>query len=595
MSLSNNFPTISPSLLLDFANTKRLDPRVTFTRSTTAVYYDGVTTAKAEENLLLYSQDFDNAYWTKNSTTITANSIAAPDGTTTADTLSAAGTGLNAILRSIAHTAEQLTFSIYAKAGTKSILQIDSAALGPGAGRANFNLASGTLGTVDSAWTASIVSAGNGWYRCIATFTGNGVTGNFILSMQDSATAAREANSTAGDIYLWGAQWEQRSSVTAYTPTTTAAITNYIPQLLTAAANVPRFDCNPTTGESLGLLIEEQRTNLLTYSAQFDDASYLKENGATIGANVVIAPDGTLSGDQIIEGTVTNRPRIRTPATTATNGTAYSMTIYAKAAGRNFLTLDMLNGTAVTQFNLATGQVAQTTSGTNSITPVGNNWYRLSVSGTFTQATGGYRSDLYVNDVAGSGTYTGNGFSGVFIWGAQIEAGAFPTSYMATTASTFTRNADAASMTGTAFSSWFNANQGTLYTEGGGLNAASSARLASITDNTFSNRIINYFATSGLAAGLITTSGVSQANPVVSITSATALNKVIQGYALNNVNIAANGTLGTLDTSATIPAVTLMRIGVDEVGTGSFLNGTIRKIAYYPVRLTDAQLQALTL
>jgi len=85
MSISQNFPALKPSLLLDFANTKKLDSRVTFARASEGRYYDGQTVAKAEENLLQYSQEFDNAYWTKSATTVTANATAAPDGTTTAE------------------------------------------------------------------------------------------------------------------------------------------------------------------------------------------------------------------------------------------------------------------------------------------------------------------------------------------------------------------------------------------------------------------------------------------------------------------------------------------------------------------------------
>jgi hypothetical protein len=84
--MPTDYPTIRPSLLLDFANTKTLDPRITFTRASTGTYYDGKTVAKAEENLLLQSQTFDNASWVKDNATVTANSTTAPDGTTTAET-----------------------------------------------------------------------------------------------------------------------------------------------------------------------------------------------------------------------------------------------------------------------------------------------------------------------------------------------------------------------------------------------------------------------------------------------------------------------------------------------------------------------------
>lgn len=87
MSIQNNFPNIKPTLLLDFANTKRLDPRITFTRNSPATYYDGKTVAKAEENLLLYSQEFDNAAWVKVRSVVTTNTSLAPDNTLTSDTL----------------------------------------------------------------------------------------------------------------------------------------------------------------------------------------------------------------------------------------------------------------------------------------------------------------------------------------------------------------------------------------------------------------------------------------------------------------------------------------------------------------------------
>jgi hypothetical protein len=87
MTISANFPNVQPSLLLDFANAKQLPPQVTFTRATTAAYYDGSTTALAEQNLLLYSQTFNTAFWTRNAVTVTNNAVTAPDGTNTGNTM----------------------------------------------------------------------------------------------------------------------------------------------------------------------------------------------------------------------------------------------------------------------------------------------------------------------------------------------------------------------------------------------------------------------------------------------------------------------------------------------------------------------------
>ena len=90
---TNTYPSIQPSLNLDFANAKTLDPRITFTRSTTGTYYDGKTVAKAEENLATYSEDFTQvASWGATDTSVSGNTTTAPNGTSTADTLTASAT-----------------------------------------------------------------------------------------------------------------------------------------------------------------------------------------------------------------------------------------------------------------------------------------------------------------------------------------------------------------------------------------------------------------------------------------------------------------------------------------------------------------------
>jgi hypothetical protein len=124
MAISNLYPISCPSLNLDFANVKFLDPRITFTRASSARYYNGVTTAKAEENLLLYSQEFDNAAWTKTNTTATANATTAPDGTTTADTLTATiGLTSHGTNQAVATSASARVASVFAKKDTNNYIQ----------------------------------------------------------------------------------------------------------------------------------------------------------------------------------------------------------------------------------------------------------------------------------------------------------------------------------------------------------------------------------------------------------------------------------------------------------------------------------------
>jgi hypothetical protein len=620
MSIQTNFPAIKPTLLLDFANTKQLDPRITFTRASTATYY-GTQTAKAEENLLLQSQTFDNASWISLGITTTADTSAAPDGTTTADSI-------NELATTEAHRCAQnvtlivgqtYTVSVFVKPLNGREFQISFGASDvSGNPRANFNLTSGILGDVGSGLTATITASTNGFYRCTTTF----VAADSALSVSFCAittdTAARQ-ESYAGDvtkgIILWGAQLEQRSAATAYTPTTTQTITNYIPQLLTAASGVARFDHNPTTFESLGLEIEEQRTNLLTYSEQFDNAAWTKTSDATVTPNTNISPSGALVADSLIESTGSLSKRVLQTATTVAS-TTYTLSLYAKpisGSAQRYLMLSFSiaassSSYAQVRFDLVTGQsVLTAASGTglaitsSSITSAGNGWYRCVAVGTI-----GTNTDMSANigitqstttissNVRGSENYTGDGYSGIFIWGAQLEAGAFPTSYIQTVASQVTRAADSASMTGTNFSSWYNQAEGTLYAEANTPAFAASYVFADINDGTTANGIRQATASNGTNNQfIVTNASTTQASPGV-IIALGANRKMAGAYATNNVQQSANGVLGTEDTSATIPTgLTQINIG-NRVSGISALNGTIRKVAYYPLRVTNAQLQGLT-
>jgi hypothetical protein len=239
--------------------------------------------------------------------------------------------------------------------------------------------------------------------------------------------------------------------------------------------------------------------------------------------------------------------------------------------------------------NLATGVI---TSGTGTIQSVGNGWYRVSITQTFgpANANGGMIIDLQTT--AG---YTGDGYSGVFLWGAQLEAGAFPTSYIKTEASQVTRSRDAASMTGTNFSSWYRQDEGTLYVDWvAGPIVSGFPRTVELNDATAATNFIRMQRYSaGQVRFSITSAGVSQAGFDSSTVALGATAKAALAYKFNDIAGTANAaTVGT-DTSATMPVVTQMNIG-DSFATGSFVNSTIRKIAYYPKRLSNAELQNLT-
>lgn len=578
-------PTIRPSLLLDFANTKQLDPRITFSRPTTATYYDEKTTAKAEENLLLYSEQFDNANWTKTNTTVTANSTVAPDGSTTADTLTADGTAnTHGITQASVTSSVGKTFSIYAKAGTNNYLQLYFG--GDANPWADFDLSLGTVGSTGTTVTASIVSVGSGWYRCIVTTTSTTAT-NLIAAIVSSSTAARgESNSLATTVILWGAQLEQRSTVTAYTPTTTAPITNYIPVLQTATSGQARFDHNPTTGESLGLLIEEQRTNLLTYSDDFSNAFWAKGNG-TITANTIVAPDGTLTGDRLVSSASTAVTFVQQPFISTAQ--AYTATAYVKTAGAQFVQLlwSSAQSTNIANFDLVNGTIGTNTATNASITLVGNGWYRISITSTLAASSGAFNVYCIPTSTSSRGaSYTGDGFSGIYIWGAQLEAGAFATSYIPTVASQVTRSADSASMTGTNFSSWYQQNQGSLYVSGSmpTTNTTSQFVAALTGANTnivrLGNGVVDFFS--------------NGSNTLTASTSFSQKFKSGLSYQSGQQFFYQNALPINTGSSTT----TLLPVGLSQLvlqsGVGSYLNGWVSKITYYPQAVTSAQLQGLT-
>jgi len=208
---------------------------------------------------------------------------------------------------------------------------------------------------------------------------------------------------------------------------------------------------------------------LLERSEEFDDAYWTKTN-SSITANTIVAPSGELTGDKVVEDATTGNHLVN-ESFSFTSGTTYTATVYAKAAERTECRLQV-GGTASFGaltwgiFDLSNGTLVSTNNTpTTSITPVGNGWYRLQVTKT---ATATAASQFQIGPTSsGNTSYTGDGNSGIYIWGAQLEAGAFPTSYIATTSASVTRNADAASMTGTNFSSWFNNAEGTMYVQSG--------------------------------------------------------------------------------------------------------------------------------
>jgi len=259
------------------------------------------------------------------------------------------------------------------------------------------------------------------------------------------------------------------SSMTALPASITfarASIGTYFDQngaLQTALANAARFDHDPVTLEPLGLLIEEGRTNLQRYSQDFSQWT------ATL---CTIAPaaalDGTTSATNIIPDNTVNTHRLASQASTVNTTSTYTVSFYAKKGAANFVSLSGAGAYNYCAWNLDTGTLAGNgTPWTNPrIQACGNGWYRCYANCIFigTAVNIQIYGALTVNAAGQPGAAAGDGVAPwITIWGAQLELGSFPTSYIPTTTAAVPRAGDSAQMTGVNFSSWFDAlTEGTI-------------------------------------------------------------------------------------------------------------------------------------
>ena len=365
--------------------------------------------------------------------------------------------------------------------------------------------------------------------------------------------------------------------------------------LQTAAVDVPRFDHNPTTGESLGLLVEEQRTNLLLRSEEFDNASWVLVSLA-VTANQIASPSGSTSADLIAGSAGTANKYLYQIYTASTSGT-FTFSVFAKAGTESFIVVRAVDQTGANEvrqrFDLSSGTLngsvavgGTATSGSASIAAFGNGWYRCSVTATFAAFTQ-LQGNVWLN-VYGSTSLTTN----YYAWGAQLEAGAFPTSYIPTTTAAATRNADVASITGSAFSSWYRQDEGTMFAFSSSYGATnSSRRIAFASDGTTANRFGLLYNNSNNPQIVVASAGTLTAIPSVALTGATYA--IAAAYKLDDYAISAAGSAPSTDTSGALP-VSINQLSIGNQLNGEFLNGTIKRLTYWPQRLPNSTLQAIT-
>ncbi len=387
-----------------------------------------------------------------------------------------------------------------------------------------------------------------------------------------------------------------------------------------AGTNVPRFDHDPATGESRGLLVEESRTNLFARSADFDNAYWTKVESST-HANSITAVDGQLAADKIIESSLLAKHFIKKHITgdqgISSVGESITGSIFLKASERSKALL-ILKSTGIGDtdssgdlhgeclFNLLNGQIDSVTNlsslnlgvvrGSISVrsVDVGDGWYRCIITVTIVSAAprpGGWRFEVVLHNGT-SISYTGDGTSGIFAWGAQLEADAFATSYIPTTTAAATRAADSAVVT--PISSFYNQVEGTVFAEYAG--AHGNRGVLQFNNNTNDERI--GIITSDNSTPFLSAVSGATSQAVIGVGSVPQIQDVIKfagAFKRNDFQAARGGTLGVADTSGNMPAAqsTHCYIGSIALG-GNNANCHIRKIAYWPKRLPDTLLRQLT-
>jgi hypothetical protein len=498
------------------------------TRATTAtrVNSDGLI-EQVPYNFAQYSEQFDNVSWAKSDVTISANAIIAPNGSTTADKIIAnTNNAPHAIYQAI--PTGTYSFSIYAKAGEETLF---SMWLNDFSKRARFDLSTGTI-TDSNVTNATITPVGNGWYRCTVYDT----TLTSYIAIYGRTGSSYIGNGVDG-FYLWGAQFTQGSSAKEYFPTTDRL-------------DVPRLDY--TNSSCPSILVEPQRTNL--YFPSIPNSS----GGGTYTLNDAISPDGTQNASSFVpsgNGVVYANAIITTVQT-------YTFSVYLKGT---------VNGQKV---------------------GLGDNNFILN---TFTITTSWQRYTFtFTGSVQTTAFYllSGNYFSPAennkfYIWGAQLEAGSYATSYIPTIASSVTRNADVISKTG--ISSLIGQTEGTIFLDLQYSNISELDMFLSIRPNS-SNKIEIFRDGGVIYAEVAATNSVS-----ISSSKPIGSYKIAFAYKSGSTALYINGTLISQSTTTFNFTNTLSDLYLNSrAGTSFIESANFKTAAIFKTRLTNDELASLT-
>lgn len=374
--------------------------------------------------------------------------------------------------------------------------------------------------------------------------------------------------------------------------TTRASTATYVDQvsglIKTAPANVARV-------EKDGLLIEESRTNIIERSQELDNTTdYPQTTGVSVSANSTVAPDGTTTADTY---NTTAGNQFQTKFITVSSSTNYTGSFFIKKTtsasyqcgiylyfGVNNLYIFRLN----TDDGTTSGYSGSYPLPTNLVVEDYNDYWRVS----FTGSSGSYttvRIFIYANFSSAGAVAAGS----QVLWGFQLEAGDFSTSYIPTSGSTVTRAADACAITGTNFSSWYKQSEGTIQVKYSSPTDTSSPykRLVSISDSSQNTMSANTGFLYGSHSPSTSTRWMARNGTSIwyaGLASPASLSSAI-AYQDDNLAISYDGATVLTNTNFTVSSMSSLPSRLDF-----YFNGTISRLAYYSTRVNNSQLQTLT-
>ena len=356
------------------------------------------------------------------------------------------------------------------------------------------------------------------------------------------------------------------------------------------ASNVPRLDYSDGTCPSL--LLEPTATNLITYSEDFSNAAWIKDNVSVVSGQV--SPKGDTSAFKLVEDTSTSQHYQKTGNITITTSTDYSISVFAKDNGSKFAIRDGSSDSYIS-VDLSTGTILDSSGTDAKIKSLSNGWYKVSLSYLSTSTICAVQlmtlSSSYV-----SGTpwvaYTGDGTSGVYIYGAQLEENSSATSLINTVGTTQTRVADTASGSGN--STVINSSEGVLYAEISGFENDTSFRTISLSDGTVSNQIqLLYSGDTNVIRVILDSNSIGQVDFNYTMTNGTNYNKIAFSYKQNEFNLWVNGVKRQSDPSGNTP-INLNDFSFQNGAGSANFYGKTKSVQVYTTALSDAELTTLT-